>query len=140
MLSWSVISPEASLIIADGETVYNVDPFVEQVTLMDQSSLTASNPLMLLISNNESQWAQVNVEKVDGDFVVRSLDVNASISLLILSFNDKDELSLLSSVDRQQQRNLIAFSNVQMNIPIPTGTFTYVPEDTWVIDDQRAGN
>lgn len=140
MLRWSVVSPEESLIIADGNTVHNVDPFVEQVTLMDQASLTASNPLMLLISDDESQWSQVEIEKVEGDFVVRSLDDNATISLLILSFNENNELTLLSSIDKQQQRNLIAFTNVQMNTQIPPGTFAFVADSAWVIDDQRAGN
>lgn len=137
MLRWSVNSPEESLLIADGSTVYSVDPFVEQVTLMEQSALTKTNPLMLLISNEKSQWDNVEIEKVDGDFVLRSLDQEASITLVILSFNNNSELTLLTSIDRQQQRNVIEFSNVKMNIEVPANSFTYTPESTWVVDDQR---
>lgn len=137
MLRWSVNSPEESLLIADGNTVYSVDPFVEQVTLMEQSSLTKTNPLMLLISNQKSQWDNVEIEKIDGDFVVRSLDQDASITLVILSFNNSSELTLLTSIDRQQQRNIIEFSNVKMNIEVPANSFNYTPESTWVVDDQR---
>jgi len=138
MLRWTVNSPEESLLIADGATVYNVDPFVEQVTLMEQKQLTASNPLMLLISDEEEQWSSVNIEKLDGDFIVRTIDKNAPVSLVVLSFNEQQQLSLLTSVDKQQQRNAISFTNIVLNSKVAPGTFSFEPDPSWVVDDQRA--
>lgn len=138
MLRWTVISPEESLLIADGDTVYNVDPFVEQVTLLDQKQLTASNPLMLLISDKEEQWSSVTIEKINGDFIVRTTDENAPVSIVVLSFNEQGQLTLLSSVDKQQQRNAISFSDISLNSKVAAGAFSFSPDESWVVDDQRA--
>jgi outer membrane lipoprotein carrier protein len=140
MLRWEVKSPDESLLIADGQTVYNIDPFVEQLTLMEQESLTASNPLMLLISDDEEQWANVNIEKLDGDFIIKPQNTDAQISMLILSFNKDKQLSLLTSIDQQQQRNVISFSDIEYNVTMPASVFSYKPNANWVIDDQRAKN
>lgn len=140
MLRWEVKSPDESLLIADGKTVYNIDPFVEQVTLIEQQSLTATNPLMLLISDDEEQWASVNIEKRDSDFIIKPQNADAQISLLILSFNKDKQLSLLTSVDQQHQRNVISFSEIEYNVTTPANVFSYKPNANWVIDDQRAKN
>ncbi|MGB3727530.1 MAG: outer membrane lipoprotein chaperone LolA [Glaciecola sp.] len=140
MLRWETLQPDPSQLIADGSTVYNVDPFVEQVTLIDQASLTQSNPLMLLVSDDDAQWDAVEIEKQDDEFVVRSLDPNALINVVILSFDQAGRISLLSSVDRQQQRNVIEFSDVTVNAILPSDTFSFVAPNNWVIDDQRSTN
>ena len=54
MLRWETQLPDETLLIADGTTVWNVDPFVEQVTVMQQQSITQNNPLMLLVSDDDS--------------------------------------------------------------------------------------
>jgi outer membrane lipoprotein carrier protein len=136
-LRWSVTMPEESLLIADGKTVYNVDPFVEQVTLIDQADLTANNPLMLLVSDEEAQWQNVNIVKNENGYLLRPADANASISQVVLTFDAEQNLSSLSSVDKQQQLNVISFSDVLTNLTPPADQFTFVAPTGWVIDDQR---
>lgn len=136
-LRWSVTSPEESLLVADGMTVYNVDPFVEQVTLLDQAALTKSNPLMLLITDKESQWEQVAVVQNKDSFVIVSLAADSPITKLVLNFGKDKKLLSIVSTDRQQQRNNLRFSNVIYDKNINHIDFTYTPPPTWVIDDQR---
>jgi outer membrane lipoprotein carrier protein len=136
-LRWTVTSPEESLLIADGNTVYNVDPFVEQVTLLDQSSLTKSNPLMLLITDEEVQWAQVAVTKTKNSYTLLSLAPDSPISKLVLEFNMDRKLLSIVSLDRQQQRNKLIFSNVKHDLGIDATDFTFTPNSTWIVDDQR---
>ena len=136
-LRWTVISPEESLLIADGQTVYNIDPFVEQVTLLEQSSLTKSNPLMLLITNEEAQWAQVSVAKSQNSYTLVSLSPDSPISKLVLTFGDDRKLLSVVSLDRQQQQNSLIFSNVEHDVGIDEIDFTFTPNPTWIVDDQR---
>lgn len=136
-LRWAVTSPEESLLIADGHTVYNVDPFVEQVTLLDQSSLTKSNPLMLLITDEEVQWAQVAVTKIQNSYTLISLASDSTISKLVLEFGMDRKLISIISLDRQQQQNKLTFSNVKHDLGIDNSDFTFTPNSTWIVDDQR---
>lgn len=136
-IRWITESPEESILVADGKTVFNVDPFVEQVTLLDQSTLTKSNPLMLLITDQESQWVQVAVTKENNAFTVISLAVDSPITKLILNFGKDNKLLSIVSIDRQQQQNKVAFTNVAYNTPTNKEDFSYTPKPSWVIDDQR---
>lgn len=136
-LRWEVAFPEESLLIADGKTVFNVDPFLEQVTLLEQDELTNNNPLMLLTTDDESQWQQVDVVFNEGYYILSSKDDDAIIETVTLKFNDKSTLTELVSVDRQQQTNTIVFSKVQQNIALPNDIFTYDIQSNWVVDDQR---
>jgi outer membrane lipoprotein carrier protein len=136
MLRWETQLPDETLLIADGTTVYSVDPFVEQVTLMQQASITQNNPLMLLVSDDEKQWNTVIVEKTQSRFVVISKDENANIVSLNIEFNG-DELSRLQSTDRQQQKSLLVFSNIAQNQPVPQSLFTFDIPINYIVDDQR---
>ncbi|MFT5712503.1 MAG: outer membrane lipoprotein carrier protein [Glaciecola sp.] len=136
MLRWETQLPDEALLIADGTTVYSVDPFVEQVTVMQQASITQNNPLMLLVSDDQKQWNTVIVEKTQSRFVVISKDENANIVSLNIEFNG-DELSRLQSTDRQQQKSLLVFSNIAQNQPVPQSLFTFDIPTNYIVDDQR---
>jgi outer membrane lipoprotein carrier protein len=136
-LRWSILSPDESLLIADGTAVYNVDPFLEQVTILDQAELTQSNPLMLLISNDQKQWDQVAVMQEGSDYTIVSLQVDSPITKLILKFNQENTLSSVISYDRQQQENTIILSNVRLNSTVDKKDFTFTLDEQWIVDDQR---
>ena len=137
MLRWETQLPDETLLIADGTTVWNVDPFVEQVTVMQQASITQNNPLMLLVSDDEKQWNAVIVEKKQSRFVVVSQDENANIVSLNIEFNG-EQLTRLQSTDRQQQKSLLVFSNIQQNQPVEQLLFSYQIPENYIIDDQRS--
>lgn len=137
MLRWETQLPDETLLIADGTTVWNVDPFVEQVTVMQQKSLTQNNPLMLLVSDDEKQWNAVTVEKKESRFLVVSQDENANIVSLNIVF-DGDQLTRLQSTDRQQQKSLLIFSNIAQNQPVAQSLFSYEIPENYIIDDQRS--
>jgi outer membrane lipoprotein carrier protein len=137
MLRWETQLPDETLLIADGNTVWNVDPFVEQVTVMQQESITQNNPLMLLVSDDEKQWNAVTVEKKASRFMVISQDENANIISLNIEFNG-DQLIRLQSTDRQQQKSLLIFSNIEQNQPVEQLLFSYKIPENYIIDDQRS--
>jgi outer membrane lipoprotein carrier protein len=136
-LKWTVLSPDESLLIADGTTVYNVDPFLEQVTLLDQAPLIQSNPLMLLVSDQQSQWDKVSVAQQENTFTLTSLRADSPVTKLILSFDTEKKLSTMVSYDRQQQQNRLDFSNVVLNENVSSQDFIFSADPDWVVDDQR---
>jgi outer membrane lipoprotein carrier protein len=137
MLRWETQLPDEALLIADGTTVWNVDPFVEQVTVMQQTSISQNNPLMLLVSDDQKQWNAVTVENKQSRFVVTSKNENANIVSLIIEFNG-EELTRLQSTDRQQQKSLLVFSNIAQNESISQSLFSFDIPKNYIIDDQRS--
>ena len=137
MLRWETRLPDETLLIADGTTVWSADPFVEQVTVMQQDSITQNNPLMLLVSDEDTQWEQVSVEKQQSRYVVLSKDESANIVSVTLEFSG-DTLTRLQSSDRQQQKSLLVFSNIQQNAPVAPEMFTFTIPDNYIVDDQRS--
>jgi outer membrane lipoprotein carrier protein len=137
-LRWQVTLPDESLFIADGRVVYNIDPFVEQVTLLDQAQIIDNNPLMLLISDDPVAWDKVSITLLkQGTYLVSSLDSDANITELALTFNN-GQLSALVSKDKQRQVNRIVFANVEQNGAVPDGSFVPTYPESYVIDDQRS--
>jgi outer membrane lipoprotein carrier protein len=136
-MRWEVSSPDESLFIADGSVIYNIDHFVEQVTLIEQCNITNNNPLMLLISDDADAWNNVTINEDEQGFTVRSKDENANIVLLNLRF-ENDILTSLSSIDRQEQSNVIVFSDISQNTNISSAQFVPNIPDTYVVDDQRS--
>jgi outer membrane lipoprotein carrier protein len=146
-LRWETILPDEALLIADGTTIWNIDPFVEQVTVMAQDKMIENNPLMLLVSDSEQQWQGVSVSKVKAEadnpenlrsvFNVVSLDPNANIVSLVISFKN-NQLVSLKSKDRQQQQSLMIFSNSIENEILTKDHFAFKIPSNYIIDDQRS--
>lgn len=136
-LRWETQVPDEAILIADGETVWSVDPFVEQVTVIQQSSITQNNPLMLLVSDDKEQWQNVLVKKLNNQFTITTSDENANIVSLLIEF-DKGVLVKLQSADRQQQKSLLLFSNIVQNKAVDPSKFSFAVPENYVVDDQRS--
>ncbi|MFC3095656.1 outer membrane lipoprotein chaperone LolA [Alteromonas sediminis] len=146
-MRWETVSPEENLIIADGQSIWNIDSFVEQVTVFPQQDTVRNNPIMLLTAQDETAWDKFTVVelavapsqmKVEYDtvFEVSALDQDAQISVLKLRFKD-DLLVGLKTIDSQQQVSDMTFSAITINKPIAERTFSTDFPAHFTVDDQR---
>lgn len=134
-LHWHTTFPDEILLVADGESVWQVDYFVEQVTVVDQSSAIENNPMMLITSDNTADWQNFGISQNGEEFLIQAL-TQGPIAQLSLTFTD-GVLSQLRSVDAQQQTSQLVFSEQQVNPAIMTGQFQTQLPDGFVLDDQR---
>ncbi len=139
-LYWELFEPNESVLIADGESLWNIDPFVEQATVFDQQQAIDSNPMVLLAQSNSDAWQNFSITQTIGgsseDFRVEALSDDSQIAALVLSFVG-EELSKLTIIDRQQQTSTSLFSDIQQNIIIQPSVFEINIPDNYEIDDQR---
>ena len=132
---WHTTSPDETLIIANGETLWFYDPFIEQVSLYHFEQALANTPILLLSSNDDTLWQGYRVLQVESSFVIESLNEQSHVKALQLKF-DKDELKQLLIFDATGQTSEItltmdstaSFNEAQYEFVIPDGTH---------IDDQR---
>lgn len=133
---WEVIEPDENLLIADGGTLWHVDPFVEQVVAMSQQATIANNPFVLLTDPYSEAWQQFAVRQLNGTFVIESVLPDSQIVKLVLSFDD-ERLIRLSFEDRQQQVSDLSFNDIEMNEVIPASVFSFSVPEGFTLDDQR---
>ena len=72
-------SPQETQIIADGQTLWFYDPFVEQVTANWVKDAVNNTPFVLLTSNDKSHWEQYSVEQKSDTFVLTPKAKNSNI-------------------------------------------------------------
>ena len=107
-LRWHTTEPDEIMLIADGESVYQIDYFVEQVSIVNQSNAINSNPMMLLTSTDPLDWQDFTVSRVDGGYQITGQQQASIISLKLIFENDL--LSIIRSVDSQEQQSQLTFS------------------------------
>lgn len=138
-LRWETQFPDESLLIADGESVWNIDPFVEQVTILDQKSAIKDNPFMLLISSDDSVWEKFIVTSDPQHpalFTVEPKTPEGQIRALTFSFTD-NALHSLSVKDAQGQTSDLSFSDINSETPPKASLFQPDVNDDYIVDDQR---
>ena len=130
LFRWEYTKPYAQLVVADGKTVWVVDPDLAQATRRPQGPEEANSPLAILL----------DPARLDRDFVVKDggtrdgvawLDVaprsaDAGFKTARLGFAGK-QLARLEYVDALGQRTAIAFSGWKRNPAFARGTFSYAP-------------
>jgi len=154
-LRWETTFPDETLLVADGDAVWNVDTFVEQVTVLSQDNAIKDNPIVLLTSTDEATWSKFSISQmnngvstntsasdINNDTVMQSYQITpkeegGQIVTLTLSFNQDNELASLNMLDAQQQVSTLVFNNIETRFPIPADTFSVDIPDSFIVDDQR---
>ncbi|GAC15358.1 outer membrane lipoprotein chaperone LolA [Aliiglaciecola lipolytica] len=136
LMIWQVNEPDENLMVADGTTLWYSDPFVEQVTAINQAESSSNNPIVLLTNPNNEQWADFTISLTGNVYSIIAIKPESQISELKLRF-ENDQLSELSFIDRQQQTSELTFSEVQQNNAIGDEQFIFTIPDGFELDDQR---
>lgn len=136
LMIWQVDEPDENLMVADGNTLWYADPFVEQVTAVDQSSSVANNPVVLLTDPDNQAWDNFNISHQDNGFKVVAKEPESQVAELFLQFSD-NTLIALHFIDRQQQTSQLVFSEIRQNLPIGDEQFRFSIPDGFELDDQR---
>ena len=135
-LYWELFEPNESVLMADGNNIWNVDPFLEQVVVYESDAALENNPLILLTNPDSSKWQEFEVSQSESQFIITPRELNGGIVSLRLVFKG-DMLVELESQDGQQQKSLLSFSEIKQNKPLPADTFTFVMPEGYELDDQR---
>lgn len=135
-LYWELFEPNESVLLADGDNIWNVDPFLDQVVVNSADVALDKNPLILLTNPDSSKWQEFTVSQSDNQFIITPLELNGGIESLRLVFNG-DLLVELESQDGQQQKSVLSFSDIKQNKPLPANTFIFVMPEGYELDDQR---
>lgn len=135
-LYWQLYAPNESELIADGQTLWQIDPFMEQVVAVNQNAAIDNNPLILLTNPNGAAWDDFNVSEDNNEFSITPKQDQANVVELILTFNEA-ALVAMKIVDGQQQISALTFNDIKQNNKLNESLFIFKNNNNFELDDQR---
>lgn len=147
LVNWKTITPDETMIVSDGNTLWFYDPFIEQVSAYSLAKSIHNTPILLLTSDEQSLWQQYNVsqEIVLGEqgqrFIVTPKNTNSTIKQLTMSFtsaNAKDtQLTEFSFKDATGQVSQISLSNFNSKVKPAAALFKFTLPQGVRLEDKR---
>lgn len=136
-LRWETTYPDQSIMVADGEAVWYLNAFVEQLSIFDQAQNLEQNPMLVLLSDDDAAWNEFTIER-DGEFwVIREEQTGYSQVSLAIAFDANDAIQTMRIDDGQGQISVFALSNTELNRGADAHEFEIEVPEGVEIDDQR---
>jgi len=137
LVYWNTQTPDESLIVSDGKTLWVYDPFIEQATAYKLASSIANTPILLLTSNAQELWEHYSVSQINpATYLIHTNDKNSQIKTLELHFN-KEQLSGFTFLDATGQLSVISLNNTDfVSAPAADLFQFFLPKGSY-LDDQR---
>ncbi|WP_019028993.1 outer membrane lipoprotein chaperone LolA [Colwellia piezophila] len=154
LVHWQTITPDETLIVSDGSTLWFYDPFIEQASAYSLAKSIHNTPILLLTSDEPSLWQQYDVVQEDvasevARFIVTPKDKNSQIKQLIMSFtrshepnadaknNQKPQLTEFSFQDATGQVSQISLSHFNSTVRPDASLFKFILPQGVRLEDQR---
>lgn len=140
LLYWETEVPEESILVADGDSVWYFNPFIEQVSIFTQADTMAANPLLVLL--DDSEWEHFNIRKADRSDSSREgshwvIEGREDGQVLELAFNAESKLYRMSLTDSFGQRSEFRLYDTIYNEVIAPERFRFIIPEGVDVDDQR---
>ena len=129
-------SPQETQIIADGQTLWFYDPFVEQATANWVKDAVNNTPFVLLTSNDKSHWEQYSVEQKSDTFVLTPKAKNSNIKQFDIRIDESGVLKGFSTIEKDGQSNQYVLRNIS-NQNLDSALFKFSVPKGVELDDQR---
>lgn len=139
LVHWKTTTPDESLIVSDGETLWFYDPFIEEASAYRVDSSVANTPILLLTTDDKTLWQQYQVTQTnDNSFLVHANNNSSQVQTLELDFADKSHLlNSFTIFDVTGQLSKVILNNVTEPKVIDSKLFEFqLPEGVY-LDDQR---
>jgi outer membrane lipoprotein carrier protein len=127
---WDYRTPYQQIVLSDGESLWSIDPDLDQAVVKRLGEAMAASPAMLLSGDRdlEDVFSIELVKQEDGLLKVylAPLQSGGDFQALCLGFDGKS-LKRLELVDNLDQVTRIDFSGLEINPELGDDNFTYVP-------------
>ncbi|WP_417664129.1 outer membrane lipoprotein chaperone LolA [Pseudidiomarina donghaiensis] len=140
LLHWQTDAPDETVMIADGQNLWYYNPFVEQVTVYDQTNAVSQSPLLLLLDGESGAWHQYDVKAEGNSFALQPKPNAESLQSLQLVFAENGADAAITRIildDGQGQISTINLENVVLNQALSESLFQFELPDGVDVDDQR---
>lgn len=136
LFNWKTTTPDESVLISDGKTLWFYNPFVEQVTATWLKDATGNTPFMLITRNDASEWGQYNVRQQGDDFELTPKTTKGNLKQFAINVTPSGTIKSFTATEQDGQRSSYTLKN-QQNGAVDSSKFTFTPPKGVTLDDQR---
>ncbi|PVZ86216.1 outer-membrane lipoprotein carrier protein LolA [Serratia sp. S1B] len=136
LFNWHMTSPDESVLVSDGETLWFYNPFVEQVTASWLKSATGNTPFMLITRNNANDWKQYNVKQKGDEFELTPKASSGNLKQFAITVTNSGTIKSFTAVEQDGQRSAYQLQG-QQNSSVDAAKFKFTPPKGVTLDDQR---
>ncbi|RUO25877.1 outer membrane lipoprotein carrier protein LolA [Aliidiomarina minuta] len=136
-LHWETSQPDHSVMVADGESVWYYNSFIEQLSIFDQAQSLEQNPMLVLLSDSDEAWSDFAVTRENDYWIIRDRTQGQVTVALSVAFDEEGLLNRLRVDDGQGQISVFELSEVTLNQNVAADKFTFSAPEGAEIDDQR---
>lgn len=136
LFNWHMTSPDESVLISDGETLWFYNPFVEQATATWLKNATGNTPFMLITRNNPDDWKQYNVKQKGDDFELTPKNASGNLKQFTITVTPAGTIKSFAAVEQDGQRSAYTLKG-QQNSSADVSKFKFTLPKGVTLDDQR---
>lgn len=134
---WETKTPDETLIVSDGASLWFYDPLLESVTIYSLANAIANTPILLLTSSDEQLWQDYEVAQLNAEqFVITAQNPDSQVKTLALTFAH-DQLTGFVIIDVTGQLSRVSLHDFQALDSEPSALFSFdVPAGVEVYDQR----
>ncbi|GKX62520.1 outer-membrane lipoprotein carrier protein [Pragia fontium] len=136
LFRWHMASPDESILVSDGKTLWFFNPFVEQATVTWLDSVTGDTPFMLITRNSATDWSKYNVQQQGDEFQLTPKAIKGNLKAFSINVTPDGIIKGFVAVEQDGQRSSYALKGQQTG-SVDAAQFTFTPPKGVTIDDQR---
>ncbi len=137
LFNWHLISPDESILISDGITLWFYNPCIKQVIKTWLHNAIDNMPFMLITTNKKNDWNQYQIKQKGDEFeLIPKKESNDNIKKFVMTVTNNGDIRRFTAVE-QDQRRITYILKIQKDISIDMNKFIFIPPKDVQIDDQR---
>jgi len=136
LFNWHMTTPDESILVSDGKTLWFYNPFVEQVTATWLKNATGNTPFMLITRNDSSDWAKYNVKQKGDDFELTPKAATGNLKQFAINVTPSGTIKSFTAVEQDGQKSAYTLKGEQ-NASVDDAKFKFTPPQGVTVDDQR---
>lgn len=136
LFRWHMSSPDESILVSDGKTLWFFNPFVEQVTATWLDSVTGDTPFMLITRNSSADWNKYNIQQKGDEFKLTPKTTSGNLKAFTITVTAGGVIKGFVAVEQDGQSSSYVLKGQQTGT-VDAAKFTFVPPTGVTVDDQR---
>ncbi|PQQ26105.1 outer membrane lipoprotein chaperone LolA [Photorhabdus hindustanensis] len=136
LFNWHMTSPDESVLVSDGKTLWFYNPFVEQVTANWLKDATGNTPFMLITRNDVKDWSQYKISQQGNDFELTPNNVAGNLKRFSITVTTDGAIQKFSAIEQDGQKSAYQLKG-QQNTHVDAAKFSFTLPKGVTLDDQR---
>lgn len=133
---WEISSPEETVVVSDGQTLWFYTPLVQQVTATQLSAALENTPFLLISSNQPADWQRYQIQQQGDLFTLTPRQKSAAVQRFTITVTRQGIIQQFSLLEPEGLCSQFILQKMQRRL-IPPQQFSFKRPPGVALDDQR---